>query len=232
MDVVNTVILLLTVLISVLLVVAPAVAVWRACARHTAGRAAWIHPALARRPHRVCLRRPDVAPGLFRSVRRMARRDLPMSFRPVCVRNHVLGHHEHGHARPPRHAARCRGPHRRCGPARHIPPRCRLLAGESVRLNFLSRAQHPIQAALAPARPQDRQRPQTHAKRRIVRGRLIPLRRSCEARAKPVRRHAWCSESPAVSLACSTTDGRCSGITTVFPVDPSRPGVRRRNHVA
>ncbi len=47
MDVVNTVILLLTVLISVLLVVAPPVAIWRARARHTAGRAAWIQPALA-----------------------------------------------------------------------------------------------------------------------------------------------------------------------------------------
>ena len=47
MDVVNTVILLLTFVISVLLVVAPPVAIWRARARHTAGRAVWIQPALA-----------------------------------------------------------------------------------------------------------------------------------------------------------------------------------------
>jgi hypothetical protein len=47
MDIVNTVILLLTFAMSVLLVVAPPFAVWRAGARHTAGRAAWIHLALA-----------------------------------------------------------------------------------------------------------------------------------------------------------------------------------------
>jgi hypothetical protein len=47
MDIVNTVILLLTLVMSVLLVVAPPFAVWRAGARYTAGRAAWIHLALA-----------------------------------------------------------------------------------------------------------------------------------------------------------------------------------------
>ena len=44
---VGTVMLLLMFVLSVLLVVAPPVVVWRARARHPAGRAAWLYPALA-----------------------------------------------------------------------------------------------------------------------------------------------------------------------------------------
>jgi hypothetical protein len=47
MDIVNTVILLLVFLISVLLVLTPPVAVWRSLSRQTSGRAAWLYPALA-----------------------------------------------------------------------------------------------------------------------------------------------------------------------------------------
>jgi hypothetical protein len=44
---VNTIILLLTLLISVLLVLTPPVAVWRSLSRQTSGREAWLYPALA-----------------------------------------------------------------------------------------------------------------------------------------------------------------------------------------
>ncbi len=47
MDVVNTVILLLIFVISVLLVLTPPVAIWRALSRQASGRAAWLYPALA-----------------------------------------------------------------------------------------------------------------------------------------------------------------------------------------
>jgi hypothetical protein len=47
MDNVNTIILLLTFLISGLLVLAPPVAVWRALSRQASGRTAWLHPGLA-----------------------------------------------------------------------------------------------------------------------------------------------------------------------------------------
>jgi hypothetical protein len=47
MDIVNTVILLLVFLISVLLVLTPPVAVWRSLSRQTSGRTAWLYPALA-----------------------------------------------------------------------------------------------------------------------------------------------------------------------------------------
>ena len=47
MDIVNTVILLLILVLSVLLVVTPPVAVWRALSRQPSGRAAWLLPALA-----------------------------------------------------------------------------------------------------------------------------------------------------------------------------------------
>jgi hypothetical protein len=44
---VNTIILLLTLLISVLLVLTPPVAVWRVLSRQASGRAVWLYPALA-----------------------------------------------------------------------------------------------------------------------------------------------------------------------------------------
>ena len=44
---VDTVMLLLMYVLSVLVVVAPPVVVWRARMRHPAGRAAWLYPALA-----------------------------------------------------------------------------------------------------------------------------------------------------------------------------------------
>jgi hypothetical protein len=47
MDIVNTVILLLMLVISKLLVLTPPVAVWRALSRKPSGRAAWLLPALA-----------------------------------------------------------------------------------------------------------------------------------------------------------------------------------------
>jgi hypothetical protein len=47
MDIVNTVILLLMLVISKLLVLIPPVAVWRALSRKSSGRAAWLLPALA-----------------------------------------------------------------------------------------------------------------------------------------------------------------------------------------
>jgi hypothetical protein len=47
MDLVNTVILLLMLVISKLLVLIPPVAVWRALSRKSSGRAAWLLPALA-----------------------------------------------------------------------------------------------------------------------------------------------------------------------------------------
>jgi len=47
MDIVNTVILLLVFLISVLLVLTPPVAVWRSFSRQTSGREAWLLPTLA-----------------------------------------------------------------------------------------------------------------------------------------------------------------------------------------
>lgn len=43
----NTIILLLTLLISVLLVLTPPVAVWRVLSRQASGRAVWLYPALA-----------------------------------------------------------------------------------------------------------------------------------------------------------------------------------------
>lgn len=43
----NTIILLLTLLISVLLVLTPPVAVWRVLSRQASGRAGWLYPALA-----------------------------------------------------------------------------------------------------------------------------------------------------------------------------------------
>ncbi len=43
----NTVILLLIFVISVLLVLTPPVAIWRALSRQASGRAAWLYPALA-----------------------------------------------------------------------------------------------------------------------------------------------------------------------------------------
>jgi hypothetical protein len=47
MDIVNTIIVLLTFLISGLLVLAPSVAVWRAFSRQASGRMAWLHLGLA-----------------------------------------------------------------------------------------------------------------------------------------------------------------------------------------
>ncbi|MCX7326878.1 MAG: hypothetical protein NTW00_01730 [Hyphomicrobiales bacterium] len=43
----NTIILLLILMISALLIVAPPVGVWRSLSRQTSGRAAWLYPALA-----------------------------------------------------------------------------------------------------------------------------------------------------------------------------------------
>jgi hypothetical protein len=43
----NTIILLLILMISALLIVAPPVGVWRSHPRQTSGRAAWLYPALA-----------------------------------------------------------------------------------------------------------------------------------------------------------------------------------------
>ena len=43
----NTIILLLTLLISVLLVLTPPVAVWRVLSRQASGRAVWLYPLLA-----------------------------------------------------------------------------------------------------------------------------------------------------------------------------------------
>jgi hypothetical protein len=43
----NTIILLVILMISALLVVAPPVGVWRSLSRQTSGRAAWLYPALA-----------------------------------------------------------------------------------------------------------------------------------------------------------------------------------------
>jgi hypothetical protein len=47
MDIMDTVILLLIFVISVLLVLTPPVAIWRALSRQASGRAAWLYPALA-----------------------------------------------------------------------------------------------------------------------------------------------------------------------------------------
>jgi hypothetical protein len=47
MDIMDTVILLLIFMISVLLVLTPPVAIWRALSRQASGRAAWLYPALA-----------------------------------------------------------------------------------------------------------------------------------------------------------------------------------------
>jgi hypothetical protein len=43
----NTIILLVILMISALLIVAPPVGVWRSLSRQTSGRAAWLYPALA-----------------------------------------------------------------------------------------------------------------------------------------------------------------------------------------
>lgn len=54
---------------------------------------------------RLCPRFPSVAPSLFRSMRRLARRDYPMWFRTICDWNRVLGFNEHGYACASRDAA-------------------------------------------------------------------------------------------------------------------------------